>query len=163
MAAGTPPTPGTSRISRPFAITLGASGGAAVMATVLEMVRPEGKPIIEALARWGPLFVLMLVGMILLHNTVNNWGRQFVSAAITNATALQSMADAMQRISQREDERDRERELVLDHLAYATQQILKNTESMGEKIDGVDVKVQSIQTEGCSKAALCAPKETRNG
>jgi hypothetical protein len=142
-------------LSRPIAITLGASGGAAIMATVLEMVRPEGKPIVDALVHWGPLFVIVLVGMILTHNTVNNWGKRFVDAAISNATALQSMADAMQRISQREDERDRERELLFDHLAYTTQAILKGV----EQLDG---KVDSIQAEGCNKAGDCGPKAGGN-
>ena len=112
----------------------------------------------EAGLQHEQLFVIVLVGMILTHSTVNNWGKQFVSAAISNATALQSMADAMQRISQREDERDRERELALDHLAYTAQQILTKVESVDGKFDSLDGKVQVIE-EGC-RAAMCIPKAT---
>jgi ABC-type transport system involved in cytochrome bd biosynthesis fused ATPase/permease subunit len=118
-------------------IGLGAGSGIALMTVMLQIARPEAKPLVEGVLRWGPLFVIILLGMELLHTTMNTWGNKFVDAMTANATAsgsnaaaLQSMADAMQRISQREDERDRERELVLDHLAYTTQQILSKVESL---------------------------------
>ncbi len=123
-------TPNEPRLSRPVVIGLGAGSGVALLTVILQVARPEAKPVVEAVLRWGPLFVIVLLGMELLHSTINTWGRQFVTAATANAVALQSMADAMQRISQKEDERDRERELVLDHLAYTTQQILNKVESL---------------------------------
>ncbi len=144
MAAGATPVVNPSRFSRPVVIGIGASGGVALLTALLEVAGPKAIPLVESMIHWGPLFVIVVLGMELLHSTINTWGKQFVNAAITNATALQSMADAMQRISQKEDERDRERELVLDHLAYTTQQILKG--------------VESIQADGCSKAGLCNPK-----
>jgi hypothetical protein len=129
MATAAQVTP-ENKVSRPVVIALGAGSGVALATVILQIARPETKPMVEAVLRWGPLFVIVLVGMALLHSTINIWGKQFVTAATANAVALQSMADAMQRISQKEDERDRERELVLDHLAYTTQQILNKVESM---------------------------------
>ncbi len=137
MAASATPQPVQSKFTRPMMISLGAGSGFALLTVLLQIVRPEAKPLVEGVLHWGPLFVIVLLGMELFHATLNTWGNKLVDALTanaaasgSNATALQSMADAMQRISTREDERDRERELVLDHLAYTTQQILNKVEAM---------------------------------
>jgi hypothetical protein len=144
MATAAPVTPAEAKLSRPLVIGLGAGSGVALLTVILQVTRPEAKPVIEAVLRWGPLFVIVLLGMELLHSTINTWGKQFVTAATANAVALQSMADAMQRISQKEDERDRERELMLDHLAFTTQQTLSKVELLLERGQAEKAKSQSV-------------------
>ena len=163
MAASAPPPARESFVSRPMVIGLAGGSGLALATAVMQIMRPEARPITDAVIHWGPLFVIVLLGMELLHSTVNTWGGRFVTAATANAVAMQSMADAMQRISQREDERERERELAADHLAYTAQQILKTVEALNEKFDSLDGKVQSIQVNGCSKAAHCGPEAGGSG
>lgn len=131
--ATAPVAPVEGRLSRRIFLALGGASGVALLTAALEIARPDVRPLIETfltVLRWGPLFVIVLLFMELLHSTINTWGRQFVTAATANAVALQSMADAMQRISQKEDERDRERELMLDHLAFTTQQTLAKVEQL---------------------------------
>jgi hypothetical protein len=118
-------------------IGLGAGTGVTLVTVLLQVLRPEAAPLVEGILRWGPLFVIVLAGMELLHSTINTWGRQLVGAMTdnakasgSNAVAMQSMADAMQRISQHEDERDRERELAMDHMAYTMQEVLTEVKDL---------------------------------
>ena len=79
---------------------------------------------------------------ILLVAVLNNWGQKFIgyvernaiaqqqaaNAMQQNATAQQHMASAQQQIAARDDVQERERELVLDHLAFTSKQILEKLE-----------------------------------
>lgn len=157
MASG-PVNPSDGRISRPAVLVLSASGGAGVMAALLQVAGPGALPLIDSVIRWGPLFFIVLVGMWIANTTINTWGKQLVTATGATAVALQSMADAMQRISQKQDTADRERELAQDHLAYTAQEILTRVNAMAVRFAGVEMEIHDIHAKGCRFAMVNGEK-----
>ena len=105
----------------------------ALAVALLQLIRPSAAQLLTVLATWGPMFLVCVLGMVLFYLMVSAWGQRLVDSIAANAAAQQSMADAMQQIAHRDDVRDRERELALDHLAYTIQSILRTVQAIEER------------------------------
>lgn len=147
MATAAPPSiPAKTGNDKWRGVLLSGSAGIGVALTyaAIELMRSEPKAfadlVIRTITNWGPLFILCL----LLLYVLNNWGQKFVEHAARNAMAQQQAADAMQQnavaqqqmaaamqqIASKDDERERERELAFDHLAFTAQSILGKVEGI---------------------------------
>jgi SNF family Na+-dependent transporter len=133
MASAAPAKPANGNRQRTLVFSIGAGSGLAVAAAVLQLIRPNAGQVLAVMAAWGPMFLVVMLGMILFYLMLGGWGQRLVDAMTTNAVAQQQMADAMQQIAHRDDVRDRERELALDHLAYTTQTILRTVQGIEER------------------------------
>jgi hypothetical protein len=133
MATAVAGKPANGTRQRTLILSLGAGGGFALAGAILELFRPNGQQLLTVLATWGPLFLVVVLGMVLFYLMVGTWGQRLVDSIAANAAAQQSMADAMQQIAHRDDVRERERELALDHLAYTTQSILRTVQAIEER------------------------------
>jgi hypothetical protein len=131
MAIAFPATNGHKQ--RTLILSLGAGSGFALAVAILQLLRPSGVQLLAVLATWGPMFLVVILGMVLFYLMVGTWGQRLVDSIAANAAAQQSMADAMQQIAHRDDVRERERELALDHLAYTTQTILRTVQAIEER------------------------------
>lgn len=129
-------------------VTWVMSGTAGVIAyALLAIMRGSPQAALAVLTSWGPLFAVVLALLMLL----DRWGQRFgdkllettaASAAAqqasaeaqkANAEAQRSMAAAIERIAAKDDERARERELAMDHLAYTAQAILQKVMTIEER------------------------------
>ncbi|HWR37023.1 MAG TPA: hypothetical protein VN622_14265 [Clostridia bacterium] len=114
---------GNPALLRSVLMTTGASGGCIVGYLLVAAFRAEPKLIVESVVRvlstWGPLFVIVLVGMIY----ANRWAEAGVRAIEKNAEAQQQLATAVTEFTHKDDQRARETELVLDSMSGALQRI----------------------------------------
>jgi len=133
MATAIPTKPADGNKQRTLILSLGAGSGFAFAIALLQLLRPSAPGLLTVLATWGPMFLVVVLGMVLFYLMVNTWGQRLVESIAANAAAQQSMADAMQQIAHRDDVRERERELALDHLAYTTQTILRTVQAIEER------------------------------
>jgi len=134
MASAAPVKPANgNRGQRALILSLGTGSGFALAVAVLQLLRPGATQLLTVLATWGPMFLVVILGMVLFYLMAGTWGQRLLEAMSANAAAQQSMADAMQQIAHRDDVRERERELALDHLAYTTQTILRTVQGIEER------------------------------
>ena len=133
MSTAATSKPANGNKQRTLILSLGAGSGFALVLALLQLLRPSASQLLTVLATWGPMFLVVVLGMVLFYLLVSTWGQRLVDSIAANAAAQQSMADAMQQIAHRDDVRDRERELALDHLAYTTQSILRTVQSIEER------------------------------
>jgi hypothetical protein len=100
-----------------------AGTGLALTYAAVELMRSEPKAfadlVVRAITNWGPLFVLCLVGLFI----ANNWGQKLLEYSAVHSAAQQKMADAMQQIANRDDQASRERELLLNDVAFVLKEV----------------------------------------
>lgn len=109
----------------PHLLLGGGMGAGATIAYVL--AEREPRALIETFQHWGAPSLIGLVAVVLLSQAstkVMDLGGQMLEVGRENAAAQQKLADAVSQISQKDDERAREMELVVDHLARNSRQIL---------------------------------------
>lgn len=106
------------------------SAGAVLAYELLEIARRDPK-VIEAVVSWGPMFAIAICGMLIVDRRIGSG----VEALNANASAQQKLADAVQQIAQRDDERQREMELVIGHLSRNSAAILDHVSEMRKDID----------------------------
>lgn len=103
----------------------GGSMGAAVSIIQLLATNPKFP---EVVLSWGPLFLISIAVIGIADRRMAQMLEAFKdSTAVQREAAAQSqkLADAVQVISKRDDERSRELELVTGHLARTNEQIFK--------------------------------------
>jgi hypothetical protein len=110
----------------------GAGTGLALTYAAVELMRSEPKAfadaVIRAFLQWGPMFILCLVGMFI----VNNVGQKLLEHSAAHAAAQQRMADAMQQIASRDDQASRERELLLNDVAFVLKEVKTQVSAIRE-------------------------------
>jgi hypothetical protein len=111
-------------------LTGGAGVGAAVGFALIEVLRDQPHETILTIGRWGPLFVIVVIGMIMAQNAVNTWGPRILEAAMATARSQQQLADAVKEIADRDD-RERHK------LAVLTGTICSQQEEILDKQDRV--------------------------
>jgi uncharacterized membrane protein YcjF (UPF0283 family) len=103
----------------------GAGASALIFYELAQALKSEPKLLIQMLAQWGPLFVICVVGMLILDRR----GAQVIDS--TN-----KMAEAMGRLAERDSVRERENELVLNHLTSTNTKIF-------EELSAIRTEMQS--------------------
>jgi uncharacterized membrane protein YcjF (UPF0283 family) len=100
--------------SIPKLLLASGSGGAGLVIAyeLVQAVKSEPRMLIAMFQQWGPLFIVCLVGIAVLDRR----GAQVIES--TN-----KMAEAMGRLAERDSMRERENELVLNHLTNTNQKI----------------------------------------
>ena len=108
-------------------------GGMAIVYAVLDVLKAQPQSaqlVITTVGQWGPMFALaagiLAVGSRGANRIVDVMQAQqqaHVAAAEKTATANQAMADAMRQIANKDDIAARERELLLDHIAYKQREL----------------------------------------
>lgn len=108
----------------------GAGAGAVLGLAVWRLVESEPAAVLQLVSGWGPLAVLGVVGMVLADKRFG----QLIDSQAKNAEAQQSLAAAVNRLVERDDEKAREMELVIGHLARNTERILDRVSAIEEKL-----------------------------
>jgi hypothetical protein len=86
----------------------------------------ERRLLIETVAKFGPWFVMGIAGMVFMNQRVS----EGISVLKENAASQQKLADAVNTIAQRDDNRQREQELTMATL-------VRQQEELHGKIDGI--------------------------
>lgn len=90
----------------------GIGAGGVVALAIFDVVRSQPEMTMKLLDAWGAPFVLMVAGMYLADRRMG----QMIQTGKENAQALTSMAGAIDRIATKDDQREREQELLVNHL-----------------------------------------------
>lgn len=107
-------------------------GGVGAGATIaLVLADKEPKLLIQTFFAWGPASLIGLVAVVLVSSGISkgftrvmDFGEKLLQVGRDNATSQQKLADAVNQIAQKDDERAREMELVVGKLARDSRQIL---------------------------------------
>ena len=120
-------------------------GGAmtSIGAVVYTLAEKEPRLLIETLQKFGPSTFLGLVALVILDRGLKNG----ITILREGTIAQQRLADAVQAIAQKDDERARELELVVGHLARNSRQILEEIKSMKQ---GLTEKVENKHAHSAS-------------
>lgn len=115
----------------------------AVAIKVLDVLQQQPQ-MVEKILNWGPPFFLAVLGIYL----VDRRAAQFVAAQERNAGAIErfvgeqhrladstrDIAESVHFVSQRDDQRAREQDILLDHLAQNSEQVLEKLHSIMERL-----------------------------
>jgi hypothetical protein len=123
----------------PSVLLGGGVGAGATIALVLADKEP--KLLIQTFFAWGPWSLIGLVGLVLLSQgaskgftRVMDFGEKLLQVGRDNATSQQRLADAVNQIAQKDDERAREMELVVGQLARNSRQLLDDFRDLKQKL-----------------------------
>lgn len=112
-------------------------GGGGLMYCVEVLAGSQSKAVIDMLGSFGPLFIVAAGMLYVLDRRMGQFistSREFtgdlVGAMTQNAVAQQRTADAISTIAQKDDQRARETELVLGHLARTSEKILDKVNAL---------------------------------
>lgn len=127
---------------RALALTLGFGMGLGLLHVVYSVTKTEPRALLELIAHWGPVFVLSALVIWLGDRRMG----ELISLNRENVVAQQRMADAMQAIAHKDDERAREQELLIGELTRNSQTILRHmaeferrySTEVGEKLTEID-------------------------
>lgn len=97
----------------------------AVVLKVLDILHQQPQ-MLTAIVSWGPLFVLAVIGIYV----VDKRAGQFVAATEKNAVATAQLAASVDVLSRKDDQRERETEIVLNHLANGMEQLQSSQRAM---------------------------------
>jgi hypothetical protein len=113
----------------------GGMGAGAAIAYVL--AEREPKALIETFQHWGMWSMLGLVAMVLASRAgdrLMDLGERAIQAVTNSAASQQQLADAVNTIAKKDDERAREMELVVDHLARNSRRALDDLREIKEQL-----------------------------
>jgi hypothetical protein len=117
-------------------------------AMVFTLAEKEPKLLIETLQKFGPATFLGLVALVILDR-----GLKSGAAILREGTAAQQkLADAVQAISARDDERSREMELIVDHVARGMRDVKSETREVKKQVGEVVDQVAALRSELKEKA-----------
>lgn len=100
--------------------------------------RPElARLLVErVLIAWGPQFVLALLLFAFLYLLADRYAPRLISAQSETATALQSLARAVEQLVARENSFQREQDVLLNHVARRVDALHKLMESQRRALNG---------------------------
>jgi hypothetical protein len=113
----------------------GGMGAGAAIAYVL--AEREPKALIETFQRWGAWSLIALVGMVFASRVgerAMDLAERGIQAVSNSAASQQQLADAVNTIAKKDDERAREMELVVDHLARNSRRALDDLREIKEQL-----------------------------
>lgn len=123
---------GKTGISVPHLAMAGTAAGSAAIVYALAQ-KTDPALLIKLFEGWGPLGVIVILGMVM----ANQWIGKGVEACKEIAASQQKVADSQQNladsvkaIAAKDDERSREMELVVNHLARNSKQLLEDVSAM---------------------------------
>jgi len=108
----------------------GMTAGAVVTYELFELAKSNPR-VLEIALSWGPLFVIVVLGMILIDRRVGDG----VSALKENARAQQQMSDAMQKIAERDDRQAERLETLINYSALQSEKVLNALEEQRDRLD----------------------------
>jgi hypothetical protein len=121
-------------------VLIGGGVGAGVTVALI-LAQKEPKLLIETFAHWGAPSLIGLVAVVLVgqgvatgFTKVMEFGAQMLEVGRENASSQQRLADAVNQIAQRDDERAREMELVVGQLARNSRQILEDIRDLKQHL-----------------------------
>lgn len=117
----------------------GGLGAGATIALVLADKEP--KLLIQTFFAWGPASLIGLVAVVLVGQGVSkgftkvmDFGESMLQVGREAASSQQKLADAVNLIAQKDDERAREMELVVGQLARNSRQLLDDFRDLKQKL-----------------------------
>jgi hypothetical protein len=114
-----------------IAIFGGSAGVGFILAqAAYKLAESQPSAVVEVVRGWGPLGVIGIVGMVLVDR---RWA-QSIEAHGKVAESQQVLAVAVQKIADKDDQRIREQELVLDHLSKTNEKIFTTLEAMRDAL-----------------------------
>ena len=115
----------------------GAGGLLALLFFLLEQ-RPElARLLLErVLIAWGPQFVIVLLLFAFLYLLADRYAPRLIAAQNQTALALQNLAQAVERIVERENSFQREQDVLLNHVARRVDSLHRLVESQHRTLNG---------------------------
>ena len=120
-------------------LLMGGGLGAGVT-IALVLAEKEPKLLIQTFFAWGPASLIGLVAIVLVgtgmskgFTRVMDFGEQLLQVGRDNALSQQRLADAVNQIAQKDDERAREMDLVVGQLARNSRQILEDVRELKQR------------------------------
>lgn len=120
-------------------LLMGGGVGAGVT-IALVLAEKEPKLLIQTFFAWGPASLIGLVAIVLVgagiskgFTRVMDFGEQLLQVGRDNATSQTRLADAVNQIAQKDDERAREMDLVVGQLARNSRQILEDLRELKQR------------------------------
>lgn len=115
-----------------------AGAGFGFTYVVYELVKTQPEAIIAGLIQWGPMFAIA-AGVLMIFD---RRGGEFIQANRENAAASQQLADAVNRIAQKDDQVSRERDLLLNDIAIRVKAIGESVRNIEDRqLGGTAAKV----------------------
>lgn len=106
----------------------GAGAGVALVVALAKAIGAEPKLVIQLLSGWGPLSMLAVVGLVIFDR---HQGENLL-AQRESAAAMQAMADSIRQIAGKDDLAARERELMLNDIAYTIRLVKEDVAAIKE-------------------------------
>jgi hypothetical protein len=145
----------------------GAGGGVGsiVIYVAWQLAKEEPKAFIDALVRlgesWGPMALVSIVVVSVLSFIGNKLidvnrehGKQMIEisrehgeAQTKTAVAMEQLAAGVGRIAEKDDERQRENELILDHLARSSRDNQVLLRQMSRKLTLISTRMEVVDDE----------------
>lgn len=117
----------------------GSLGAGATIALVLADKEP--KLLIQTFFAWGPASLIGLVAVVLVSTGISkgftramDFGEKLLQVGRDNASSQQRLADAVNLIAQKDDERAREMDLVVGQLARNSRQMLDEFRELKQQL-----------------------------
>ena len=108
----------------------GGAGGVLGIA-VLDLVRSQPQMVLTLFREWGPLALIVMIGMLVADRRLGESNQ--VSREM--AASMQKLADATNRIAEKDDERARELELAVGVMARDTSEVLSRVKELKAQME----------------------------
>jgi hypothetical protein len=111
-------------------------GAGATVAYVL--AEKEPKALIETFQHWGPLSLLVLVGMVLASHGASramDLGKEMLQVGRENAASQQQLADAVNAIAKKDDQESYEQRVLMGHIGTQTEKILVRFDELERRMN----------------------------
>jgi len=117
-------------------LAFGGGAGAAIT-VVLVLAEKEPRLLIQAVTGFGPWWLMGFLVIALMYQG----GGKLLQVARDNASSQQSLADAVNRIATKDDERNREMELVVNYLARNSKQALDELGQLSRDVNDLRTRL----------------------
>jgi len=141
----------TRKLLRALLLTGSAGGGAAFLYFALSVAKQEPRAVVELVSRWGPVAFVAILAILLVDRRIGDMlavNREATIAQQRAADAVQQQAEAMERIAARDQERDREIDLVIGQHARHSREISRQFGGIARSLNDLACRrLQQIDTE----------------
>lgn len=141
----------TRKLLRAALLTGSAGGGAAFLYFALSVAKQEPRAVVELVSRWGPVAFVAILAILLVDRRIGDMlavNREATIAQQRAADAVQQQAEAMERIAARDQERDREIDLVIGQHARHSREISRQFSGIARALNDLSCRrLQQISAE----------------
>jgi hypothetical protein len=133
MSTETTSTPVASAKTEALKLTLAkwsAGGASALLVWEIFRLLERSDMAVSQVLQWGPMFVVSLALMMLADRRAG----QFIDLQAQQTAAMLGIQTSFQQMAARDDQRAREQEIVLDHLAQNSEKLLRKMEAIEERL-----------------------------